>query len=105
MVTTWHHIIVSFKVVAQKEFIGTLLSWVKCIGERLTGEKRVLMGARQTYGLQGASNPYIQHPPTLAWQEQPGTPGVKKFLLLKLFQSFDHWSITGMIVRIANLRN
>ena len=41
IVTIWHHIIVSLKVMAQKGFIGTLISWGKCINEKLTGEKSV----------------------------------------------------------------
>jgi hypothetical protein len=31
----------SLKVMAQKGFIGTLISWGECINEKLTGEKSV----------------------------------------------------------------
>jgi hypothetical protein len=31
MVTIWHHIKVIFKVLAQKGFIGTLISWYSCV--------------------------------------------------------------------------
>jgi hypothetical protein len=37
----WHHIIVSFKVLAQKGFVGTAIS---CISLRLTGVKCVFYG-------------------------------------------------------------
>ena len=36
MVDTWHNIIVILKVLAQKGFIGTWISYMKCISERLT---------------------------------------------------------------------
>ena len=36
MVAIWHHIIVSFKVLAQKGFIGTLIYLIKGISERFT---------------------------------------------------------------------
>jgi hypothetical protein len=42
MVAIWHKIIVSFKDLAQKGIIGTLISCLKCIGERLTGAKSVI---------------------------------------------------------------
>jgi hypothetical protein len=32
----WHDIVVSFKVFAQKGFIGTWIFWVKGISERIT---------------------------------------------------------------------
>ena len=41
MVAIWHHIIVSFKVLAQKVFIGSWISWLKCISERLTVAKSI----------------------------------------------------------------
>ena len=42
MVSMWHRVIVSSEVMAQKGLVGTLISWVKCIIERLTGVKTVL---------------------------------------------------------------
>jgi hypothetical protein len=36
MVTIWHQRTVSFKVLAQKGFIGTWICWVKCYSERVT---------------------------------------------------------------------
>ena len=44
MVAIWHDVIVSFNVLAQKEFIGTWISWVICIREKLTGVKSVFDG-------------------------------------------------------------
>ena len=44
MVAILHDIIVSFKALAQKVFIGTWISWVKCIRERLAGAKMSLAG-------------------------------------------------------------
>ena len=41
MVAIWHHIMVQFKILAQKGFIGTWIFWIKCISERLTGAKSV----------------------------------------------------------------
>ena len=37
MVIIWHRIILNFEVLAQKRFIGTWISWVKCTSEKLTG--------------------------------------------------------------------
>jgi hypothetical protein len=54
MLNTWHPIILSFKVFAQKGFIVTWISWVKCISDRLTGAKTCRM-----CGLQGMSSPYV----------------------------------------------
>jgi hypothetical protein len=41
MVAIWHHITVSFKVLAQKGFIGTWIFWMNCISERFTVAKSV----------------------------------------------------------------
>jgi hypothetical protein len=43
MVAICSHIIVTvtFKVLIQNQFIGTCMSWVKCISARLTGAKSV----------------------------------------------------------------
>ena len=41
MVTIWHHIIISFKVLLQKGFIVAWISWMKCIGEGLTEGKGI----------------------------------------------------------------
>jgi hypothetical protein len=54
MVAIWHHIVVSFKGLAQKGFIGTLIFWMKYIGERLTVTKSVLLiGGCRLNGLRG----------------------------------------------------
>jgi hypothetical protein len=41
MCTIWHHIIVGFKVMAQKRFIKTWICWVKCSSKRFTVAKSV----------------------------------------------------------------
>jgi hypothetical protein len=56
MVGIWHHLIVSFKVWAQKGFIGTWMSWLKCSTAKLNRAiKCLVMVECQMYGLWGTS--------------------------------------------------
>jgi hypothetical protein len=54
MVTIWYHIIVRFNVLATKRFIGTWISGLKCISERLIVATSVfLIGGCRLNGLRG----------------------------------------------------
>ena len=45
MVAIWHRIIVRFKVLAHKRFIGSGIFWMKCVTGRLAGAKSVYLWA------------------------------------------------------------
>jgi hypothetical protein len=81
MLAIWHHLIVSFKVLAQKVFIGTWVSWVKCISERLTvfsdGWMLDVWAARPSQPMLVPHSPCIQHRPILASQEHLTLWGLK----------------------------